>query len=73
MYNRSLGLTDPVVTLGKPRRVDVTGDRAYVVVPTEFNFKEHGKPGKEAGALFTVALQNSAAGWRITGWAWSRP
>lgn len=46
---------------------------AYVVVPTDFAFKEHGKPGKEVGALFTVSLQNGQAGWRITGWAWSRP
>jgi len=73
VYNRGLGLTDSHVTLGKPRRVDITGDRAYVVAPTEFNFKEHGKPGKEAGALFTVSLKNSPDGWRITGWAWSRP
>src|SRR4051794_264263 len=28
------GITDPVVTLGKPRHVQVTADRAYVVVPT---------------------------------------
>ena len=73
LYNRGLGLIDSHVTLGKPRRVDITGDRAYVVVPTEFNFKEHGKPGKEAGALFTVSLKNGPGGWRITGWAWSRP
>src|SRR5438477_10384272 len=73
VYNRGIGLTDGIVTLGKPRRVDINGDHAYVVVPTEFNFKEHGKPGKEARALFTVSLQNSPAGWRITGCAWSRP
>jgi ketosteroid isomerase-like protein len=73
VYNRGLGLTDSHVTLGKPRRVDINGDRAYVVAPTEFNFKEHGKAGKEAGALFTVSLKSSPGGWRITGWAWSRP
>ncbi len=73
VYNRGMGLTEPITTAGKPRRIDVTGDRAYVVVPVDFNFKVHGKPGKEAGALFTVALQNGQTGWRITGWAWSRP
>lgn len=72
-YNKSLGLTDGVVTLKKPRRVDITGDRAYVVAPTDFHFKENGKDGAEIGALFTVALQKGPAGWRITGWAWSRP
>jgi hypothetical protein len=72
-FNKSIGLTDGIVTLKKPRRVDVTADRAYVVVPTDFRYKENGKDGAELGALFTVALQKGQAGWRITGWAWSRP
>lgn len=72
-YNKQLGLTNGVVTLKKPKRVDMTGDRAYVVAPTDFHFKENGKDGAEIGALFTVALQKGPAGWRITGWAWSRP
>ncbi len=72
-YNRQLGLTDGITTLRKIRRLDITGDRAYVVAPTDFNFKAHGKPGKEVGALFTVALHKTPGGWRITGWAWSRP
>jgi hypothetical protein len=64
--------TDGIVTLGKPWRVDVTGDRAYVVVPATFAYRDHGKPVTETGAVFTVALRRLAAGWRITGWAWSR-
>jgi hypothetical protein len=73
VYNKKIGLTDGVVTLKKARRLDVAADRAYVVVPADFKFKENGKNGEEVGALFTVALQKGAAGWRITGWAWSRP
>jgi len=72
-YNKSIGLSDGFVTLRKAKRVDVTGDRAYVVVPADYRFKQNGKNGQEIGALFTVALQKGAAGWRITGWAWSRP
>jgi ketosteroid isomerase-like protein len=72
-YNRKLGLTNSIVTLHKPRRIDIARDRAYVVAPADFRFKEHGKDGSELGALFTVALQKGQAGWRITGWAWSRP
>jgi ketosteroid isomerase-like protein len=72
-YNHKLGLTNSIVTLRKPRRVDITADRAYVVAPADFHFKENGRDGTELGALFTVALQKSQAGWRITGWAWSRP
>ena len=66
------GVTDGVVTLGKPWRVDVTGNRAYVVVPTTFTYRDHGKPVTESGAVFTLALARLAPGWRITGWAWSR-
>lgn len=73
VFNKSIGLTDGVVTLKQARRVDVTGNHAYVVVPADFRYKEHGKNGAEIGALFTVALQKESAGWRIKGWAWSRP
>jgi hypothetical protein len=72
-FNKSIGLTDGVTTLKKPRRVDITGDRAYVVAPMDFRYKENGKPGAEIGALWTVSLQKTPEGWRITGWAWSRP
>jgi ketosteroid isomerase-like protein len=66
------GITEPVVTLQKPRHVDVAGDRAYVVVPASYDYKAKGKKVKESGATFTVALQKLPAGWRITGWAWSK-
>ena len=69
--NKKNAITDGIVTLGTPRHVDVTGDRAYVVVPANFNYKQHGKPVAEIGSIFTVALKKSATGWRITGWAWA--
>jgi SnoaL-like domain len=66
------GITDGVVTLGTPRHVDVASDRAYVVAPVNYAFKQEGKPVKEVGSMITVALQKGSAGWRITGWAWSK-
>ena len=66
------GITDGVVTLGSPRHVDIMGDRAYVVVPANYTFKQKGKPGKEIGSTLTVALQKGPTGWRITGWAWAK-
>ena len=45
---------------------------AYVVVPATYTYKEHGTPKAERDSIFTVALRRLAAGWRITGWAWSR-
>jgi SnoaL-like domain len=66
------GITDGVVTLGKPRHVDITGDHAYVVVPANYSFKQNGKSVKETGSTFTLALEKGAAGWRITAWTWSK-
>ena len=60
------GITDGVVTLGSPRHVDIMGDRAYVVVPANYTFKQKGKPGKEIGSTLTVALQKGPTGWRMT-------
>lgn len=71
-YNQKSGITDGVATLGAPWTVDVTGDRAYFVAPAVYNFKQRGKPVTEAHAVFTVALRKTDAGWRITGWTWSK-
>ncbi len=66
------GITDGPVTLGTPKHVTVTADRAYVVVPADYSYKEKGKPVKEVGSRLTVALQKVPAGWRITGWSWTK-
>jgi hypothetical protein len=64
------GITDGVVTLSKPSHLDVTGDRAYVVVPSNYTWKEKGKPMKEEGSSFTFALQKLGPSWRLIGWSW---
>jgi ketosteroid isomerase-like protein len=69
---RKNGITDGKVTLGKPRHVDVSGDRAYVVIPASYAYKLKGKPMKEAGSTLTIALQKGASGWLMTGWAWTK-
>ena len=71
-FNKKNGITDPAVTLGKPRHVDITGDRAYAVIPATYTYKQKGKKLTESGSLLTAALQKSGAGWVITGWAWSK-
>ena len=65
------GITDSVVTLQKPKHVDVVGDRAYVVVPANYDYKVKGKKTSQKGSIMAVALQKTAAGWRITGWSWA--
>ncbi|MGZ6338626.1 MAG: hypothetical protein ACXWSL_21860 [Bdellovibrionota bacterium] len=66
------GITDGVVTLSNPSHVDITADRAYVVIPANYTFKQKGKPISEAGSIITLTLQKSPAGWRITGWSWAK-
>ncbi|MGH9494063.1 MAG: hypothetical protein ACRD3B_03625 [Candidatus Sulfotelmatobacter sp.] len=66
------GVTEPSVKFGGPRHIEVKDARAYVVMPSEYDYKQNGKPVKEAGATETIALQKVATGWRITAWTWSR-
>ena len=66
------GIADGFVTLGAPKHLDVSGDRAYVVIPSGYTFKMKGKQVKETGSALTLALYKGEAGWRITGWAWAK-
>jgi hypothetical protein len=36
------------------------------------SFKLKGKQVTQSGAVFTVALRNLPAGWRIASWAWDK-
>ena len=69
---RKNGITEGIVTLGTPRHIDITADRAYVVIPSDYTFKQKGKLVRETGSMFTFALQKGTGGWRITGWAWAK-
>lgn len=70
-YNEKSGITDGDGKLGTPLTVDVNEDRAYFVAPFTYTYKQHGKSIKET-ASFAVALRRTQAGWRITGWAYSK-
>jgi len=71
-FNKKSGITEPIAKVGKPRHVDIAGDRAYVVAPATYTYKEHGKRMTESHSTMTFALQKGADGWRINGWAWSK-
>lgn len=66
------GITGEVVTLGKPWHVAVSGDRAYVVVPTTDRYNEKGKPVTRSGSVWTFTLEKVASGWLVTGMAWGQ-
>jgi hypothetical protein len=68
---KTKGVTDAVVSVGKPLHANATGDRGYLVLPASYTYKQNGKPAEQTGATLTVAMQKGAAGWTMSGWAWS--
>jgi len=66
------GITEPMVTVSKPTRIERSGDQAYVVVPAVYTFKLKGAAMREP-AQMTVVLRRGASGWLIHGWTWTGP
>ena len=64
------GITEPLLTLHTAHRITISGETAYVVVPTDYSFKRDGKKRVEH-ATMTYALTHTASGWLIAGWAFS--
>lgn len=65
-------ITPRAVTIGKPWRVSVNGNNAYVVVPATYQYTEGGRQVTEADSVWTLALAKGPDGWRIKGWAWGQ-
>jgi ketosteroid isomerase-like protein len=70
--SKQAGLTDQVVTLKPATRAEVSGDSAYVIVPTLYTYKQKGAAMRES-AQMTVVLKKGAGGWSIVGWTWTGP
>jgi len=71
-YIKKNGMTGPKVTLGTLTHVDVSGDRAYVVIPATFRYTLNGKRSIRRDLIWTIALQKVAESWHIAGWAWAK-
>lgn len=67
---QAAGDTEEKVTLGRPVRVNVTGDTAYAVIRATFSYTEKGQPMTEPGQM-VYALRKAAGSWKIAGWAWT--
>ncbi len=63
-------VTDFSMRLLKPRRVEVTRDRAYVILPAIYRFKQHNKPAQERGVI-TATLVRIDSKWLIVTWSWA--
>lgn len=66
------GRTEGHVTLGEPKREEVAGDAAYVIVPVDYSFRDNGVPLHEPSQM-TLSLRKTAEGWKITSWTWTGP
>jgi hypothetical protein len=63
-------ITDFSMKLLKPRRVKVSGDRAYIVLPAAYSFKQHLKPMQKRGTI-TATLERVDKKWLIATWSWA--
>jgi hypothetical protein len=68
--DKAEGNTGAKATFGKPTRVVVGADRAYVVVPATYSFKQKDTPMRES-AQAVYALQKEAGTWLIVGFTWA--
>lgn len=64
------GVSDGSVKYGAPTRTEIEGDAAYVILPTTYLYKEHGKAMTEEGEM-TFVLHSEAGGWKISAWTWT--
>ena len=64
------GKTDAQVAVGQPSREVISGDRAYVIVPSTYTFRQHGTTSREI-AQMTFVLAKAPSGWKIAAWTWT--
>jgi len=69
-FAKGAEITEPIIAMGKPRHVDVTGAVAYVVVPVTLTYQKKRVPTKLDG-IMTAILKGSSLGWRISAWTWA--
>jgi hypothetical protein len=69
-HAQATGVTDGKVTYSKPTRIEIEGSMAYVVMPTLYVYKEHGKALQEEGQI-TAVLHSDAGNWKMRGWTWT--
>jgi ketosteroid isomerase-like protein len=71
-HDAANGVTNGNMKLGSPVREEVSGDRAYVVMATEYTFKQKGVTMREPSQT-TFVLKKDGNGWRISGWTFAGP
>ena len=69
-HDKALGVTDGKVIAKSASRTEVSGDKAYVVVPVTYTYKQKDKPMvQDAHMVFILHRENNA--WKIASWVWA--
>lgn len=71
-YDLAGEITDGNMKLGATIREEADHDAAYVVVATEYGFKQKGT-AMRASSQMSFALKKDKAGWRIVAWTYAGP
>ncbi|MES2291055.1 MAG: nuclear transport factor 2 family protein [Pseudomonadota bacterium] len=66
------GKSDGAVFFGDPVDEVVTGDRAYVVTPCSYTYKQKGQTMREVGMTAFVLVKVTGA-WKVESWSWASP
>ena len=72
-YNKhaqATGVSDGSVKYGAATRTEIEADVAYVVIPTVYNYKDHGQATTEEGQM-TFVLRKEKGAWKIGAWTWT--
>lgn len=69
-HAQATGVSDGQVKCSAPTRIEHEGDFAYVILPTEYLYKERGKQMDEKGQI-TAVLHKEDGAWKIRAWTWS--
>jgi len=69
-HAQATGVSDGQVKYGAPTRIVLEGNLAYVIIPTVYLYKEHGRPTTEEGQM-TFVLHAAGSIWKIKAWTWS--
>ncbi len=69
-HAQATGVSDGQVKYGEPTRIELDGEFAYVILPTEYLYKERGKSMDEKGQI-TAVLHREDRAWKIRAWTWT--
>ena len=65
------GVSGAVISVRPPKFATVAGAHAYVVIPTIYTYRLHGKPAQETGSLAFTLLQRGSH-WKIATMSWAK-